>query len=76
MTIMEMLPEMAAWGRLIEREPITAMSEGTLAGGPEEAPGSLVHVPPHVGEVVLVILANPLKALGAGPSLSEFIFAH
>ena len=52
------------------------MNSGTLFGGPELFPGSLVHVPPQFGGFGLVELPKPLKLEGAGPPLSEFLFAH
>ena len=61
---------------LIELETITAMYSGTLLGGPELLPGSLVHVPPQLGGWVLVESAKPMKLEGAAPPLNEFSLAH
>src|SRR2546422_320669 len=76
MTILRTSPEMVAPDLVIELDAITAMNGGTLAGGPELFPGSVAHVPPQAGGVVLVISAKPLNAAGAGPPLSELTFAH
>ena len=73
MTIMGTLPEMVGPVFVTELEAITAMYEGTLSGGFELFPGSLVQLPQQLCGAVS---ANPLKALGAGPLLSEFTFAH
>src|SRR3989442_1783973 len=76
MTILGILPDMVEPDLVIELDAITAMKAGTVAGGPELFPGSVVHVPPQVGGAVLVVSAKPLKAAGAGPPLSELTFAH
>src|SRR5438552_16735687 len=76
MTILGILPEIVEPDWLIELETITAMKEGTVAGGSELFPGSVIHIPPQAGGVVLVMLVMPLKALGAGPPLSDLRFAH
>ncbi len=59
-----------------ELATITAMYSGTVAGGFELLPESVVHVPPHVGGLVLVCAANPLKPAGAEPPLSWFDDHH
>ena len=61
---------------VIELEAITAMNEGTVAGGFELFPGSVVQVPPQADGVGLVWSAKPLKAAGAEPPLREFTVAH
>src|SRR6266852_5659672 len=76
MTILGMLPDVMGVVMAVKLEAITAMKEGTVAGGPELFPGSVIHVPPQAGGVVLVVSAKPLKASGAGPPLSELSFAH
>jgi hypothetical protein len=70
------LPAIVEPDLVIELDAMTAMNVGTLQGGPELLPGSLVQVPPQVGGNVLVEFANPLKLLGAEPPLSEFSFGH
>jgi len=57
----------------IALDAITAMKEGTLSGGFELFPGSLVQFPPQLCGAVV---ANPLKEFGADPPLSELSFAH
>ena len=71
-----MLPAIVEPDLFIELATITVMYAGTLLGGPELLPGSLFHVPPQAGGVVLVEFAKPLKVEGAGPPLSEFELAH
>ena len=71
-----MLPEIVGPDFVIELATMTAMNCGTLLGGPELLPGLLVQVPPQIAGLGLVERAKPLKALGAGPPLSEFSFAH
>lgn len=61
---------------VIELEAITAMNEGTVAGGFELFPGSVLQVPPQAGGVALVWSAKPLKAAGEDAPLSEFTFAY
>ena len=61
---------------VIELDAITVMKDGTLFGGPELFPGSLLHTPPQFGIVPPIELAKPLKAEGAAPPLSLFVFAH
>ena len=61
---------------VIELDAITVMKDGTLLGGPELFPGSLLHTPPQFGTAPPIELAKPLKAEGAAPWLSVFIFAH
>jgi hypothetical protein len=73
MTILGTSPEMVEPDFVIELEAITAMNEGTLSGGFELFPGLLVQLPP---QVLGAVSANPLKALGAAPPLSELTFAH
>src|SRR2546425_1897190 len=73
MTILGTSPEMVAPDLVIELEAITAMKGGTLSGGFELFPGRLVQIPPQVCGAVS---AKPLKALGAGPPLSELTLAH
>ena len=76
MTILRTSPEMVEPDFVIELEAITAMKGGALAGGPELFPGSVLQLPPQAGGAVLVWSAKPLKALGAGPPLSELTLAH
>src|SRR5437879_2010682 len=76
MTILGTSPEIVAPDLVTGLEAITAMKGGTLAGGPELFPGSVIQLPPQVGGAVLVWSANPLKARGAGPPLRELTFAH
>ena len=52
-----------------ELDAITVMKSGTLFGGPELFPGSLLHIPPQFGALLTIELANPLKADGAEPWL-------
>jgi hypothetical protein len=76
-TICRVLPAIVEPDLVIELDTITAMYAGTLLGGPELFPGSLVHAPPQVGGFVLVESAKPLKLDGAEPPpLKEFDFAH
>src|SRR2546422_6148765 len=76
MTTLGTSPEMVGPDLVTGLEAITAMKGGTLAGGPELFPGSVIQLPPQVGGAVLVWSANPLKARGAGPPLRELTFAH
>ena len=71
-----MLPVIVEPDSVIELDTITAINEGTLFGGPELFPGSVVHMPPRLGGCVLVEFAKPLKLDGAGPPLNEFNLAH
>lgn len=71
-----MLPDIVEPDFFIELDAITVMYDGTLLGGPELFPGSLVHTPPQVGGFVLVESAKPLKLFDAEPPLREFCFAH
>src|SRR5207249_4855999 len=71
-----MLPITAERDSVIELDTINAINEGTLFGGSELLPGSVVHVPPRPGGCVLVEFAKPLKLDGAGPPLNEFNLAH
>ena len=76
MTTFGVLPEMVEPDLVIELETITAIYAGTLAGGFELLPGSVVHVAPHEVGVVMLELANPLKPFGAAPPVKELTFAH
>jgi hypothetical protein len=67
-TISRMSPEMVEPLWLTESETITAITEGTVAGGLELLPVSVVQVPPQAGAVLL--FSKPLKLFGAGPLLS------
>ena len=42
-----------------ELDAMTVMKAGTLPGGPELFPGSLIHTPPQFGAVPPVELAKP-----------------
>src|SRR6266550_257774 len=75
-TICGISPEIVAPDLLIEPDTMTAIYEGTLLGGSELLPGSVVQVPPQLGGVVLLWLAKPLKLAGALPPLKEFSFDH
>jgi hypothetical protein len=75
-TIFLLLPLMMDPDFVIELDAITVIKVGTLAGGPEPFPGSLLQTPPQGGVVPPIELAKPLKAEGAAPWLSVFIFAH
>src|SRR5260370_22071525 len=55
-------------------EAMTAMKDGTLAGGAGLLPGPVVQLPPQLGGVALRLLAKPLKLGGACPLLKEFAF--
>src|SRR5437867_5941239 len=57
-------------------EAMTAMKEGTVAGGAGLLPGLVVQLPPQLGGVVLRVLAKPLKLWGACPPVKEFTFDH
>ena len=70
------LPEIVEPDFVIELDTITAMYAGTLAGGSELLPGSVVHVAPTEAGVVELRLANPLKLLGPAPPVNELRFAH
>jgi len=69
-------PEITGPDFVIELDTITVMYAGTLFGGPELLPGSLVHVPPQLAGFVLVEFAKPSKLEGADPPLREFSCAH
>jgi hypothetical protein len=71
-----MFPEIVDPDLLIELDTMIAIYDGMLSGGPELLPGSVVHVPPQLGGVVLLWLAKPLKLAGAVPPLKEFSFHH
>jgi hypothetical protein len=71
-----MLPVISDPDLVTVLELITAVKDGTLAGGPELLPGDVDQLPPQLGGVLLSVLANPLKLAGAAPPLSEFTFDH
>src|SRR5207302_9191101 len=75
-TIFRSLPEITEPDIVTELAAITLMVDGTVARGPELLPGSLFHVPPQVAGFGFNVFANPLKAAGAAPPLSEFCFDH
>jgi hypothetical protein len=68
-TILGMFPLSIGPDCVIKLETITVMSAGTLFGGFELLPGSLIHVPPQAGGFGFVQLAKPLKLAGAVPPL-------
>jgi hypothetical protein len=70
------LPEIIVPDFVVELVTITVIVDGTLIGGGGLLPGSVLHVPPHVAGVVLVMFAKPLKPSGAAPPLKEFCFDH
>ena len=56
----------------MELAAITVTYCGTLLGGPELVPGSVVHDPPQATGFGLVVLAKPLKEGGAvGDSVGD-----
>jgi hypothetical protein len=71
-----MLPEMTAPDFVIELATITLIVDGSVAGGPEVMPVSVVHVPPQKAGLGVVLSAKPLKAEGAAPPLNELDLAH
>ena len=74
-TIWVLMPEIVDQDLSTELDTITAMNDGTVAGGPELLPGSVVQGCPQAGGL-LVESAKPLKLFGAPPPLSELLFAH
>ena len=60
-----MLPVITDPDFVTELLAITVIRVGTLFGGTELLPGSLIHIPPQFGVGAPVELAKPLKAEGA-----------
>jgi len=75
-TIVGIFPEISEPDFVMELDTSTMMNCGTVAGGSELFPGSLVQLPLQVGGFGMVELAKPLKLDGAEPPLSELSFAH
>src|SRR5258708_34387567 len=71
-----MSPEIVIPDLEIEFATITAIYDGTLVGGLELLPGSVVHVSPQVGTFELRVSANPLNESDAAPPVKVFILDH
>src|SRR5438094_6645878 len=69
-----MFPEIVDPDFAVRLETMTAISVGTVAGGPELLPGSDDHVWPHEG--VWLVFSKPLKLAGPGPPVIGLDFAH
>jgi hypothetical protein len=75
-TIFLLLPLITDPDFVILLDAITVINVGTLFGGPELLPESLLHTPPQFGAGPPIELAKPLKADGGVPWLRLFFFAH
>ncbi len=76
MTMEALLPEMVFLDFVTVLATITAIYDGALAGGLALLPGLLVQVAPQEGDVVLRVVANPLKAAGTEPPERLLSFCH
>src|SRR5713226_7999298 len=75
MTMWTVSPDSVEPDLWTELATMTAMYCGTLSGGPELLPGSLIQPAPHCGGCP-VPSAKPLKLAGAEPPLNELPVAE